>query len=119
MANRTVNIYRRQKAHFELDTAFSLAGFARAALSIETKAPRPVPALKSRRCCRKHFSQRQHEPRIGCRIGSRRLTNCALVDLNDLVEIIGAFDFLEIKRLKLGAMQTLFHKAAERFVDKC
>ena len=114
-----VNVNRRQKAHFKLDASFTFAGLARTALCIKAKSPRPIASLERCRCSRKYFAKRQHEPGVGCRVRARRFADRALVDLNNLVEIIGSFDFFKIQWLQFGAMQSLFHVPTQRFVNQC
>ena len=84
-----------QKMHLDLDDAVALAGLAAAALDVEGEAAGLVAARLGFRQAGEPFADRREGAGIGRRIGARRAADRRLVDVDDLVEVLEAFDAVE------------------------
>ncbi len=82
------HVYVRQELHFNAVLSLTLAGLAAATFDIETKATWLVATNFAFRHTGKQFADGVEKVRIGCRIGARRTANWALVDFDDLVQVL-------------------------------
>ncbi len=108
----------RQEVHLDLDHAIALAGLAAPALDVEGKAPRAVAARARFRYAGEEFADRCEKPRIRGRVGARRASDRALVDVDHLVEEFQAVDFSVRRRLGGGAVQVARDRRIQGVVDE-
>src|SRR5207237_342043 len=87
-----------QKVHLDLDDAVALAGFAAPALDVERKPPRQVAARLGFGQPGKPVADRGEAAGVGRRVGARRAADRRLVDVDDLVEKLVAFERLKRRR---------------------
>jgi hypothetical protein len=81
-----------QEVHFDLDHAVALAGFAAPALDVERETAGAVAARAGFRNAGKQLADRCQQAGVGRRIGARRATDRALVDVDHLVEMVETDD---------------------------
>ena len=98
LAGFTFHIDIRQEVHFNFDHPITLAGLAAPTFDIKRKTPRFIPARLGLGQTSEPIADRSECARIGGRIGSRRATNGALVNINDLVEMLQTFHRLTWRR---------------------
>jgi hypothetical protein len=81
-----------QEVHLDLDQPVALARLAAAALHVEREAPRPVAADLGLGHLREQLADGREEPGVRGRVGARRAPDGALVDVDDLVDVLEARD---------------------------
>src|SRR5690606_20094945 len=109
----------RQEMHLYLDDTVTLAGFAASALDVETEAAGLVTACTGFLGAGKQVANRREQARVGSRVGARRATDRALVDIDDLVEMLDAIDAFIRGRLEHGgAVKVGGGDRVERAVDQ-
>ena len=96
--------------HLDLSGSLSLTMFAAAALDIEAKPSRLVPAYLGLARHRKQRADQIEHARIGRRIAARRTADGRLVDLNDLVDLRGADDIFVLAGFLAGTVQPAFER---------
>ena len=101
------DVHVGQKIHFDAAQAVALAGFAAAAFHVEAEAAGLVAALARFGQHGEEFADRGEDAGVGGGIRARRAADGRLVDLDDFVDVLGAFDFAE----RAGPL----HRAIERF----
>ncbi len=105
--------------HFHLDHTVALAGFAAAALYIEGEASRPVTARAGLRYPGKEFADGREQPGVGRRVGAWGAADGALVDVDDLVEVLQAVEAVVGRHLQGGrAIERRGSDREQRVVDQ-
>ena len=74
--------------HLYFDDAVALTGFAASALDVKAEATRIIAACARLGSPRKQFTDRCEKSCVGGGVTARRATDRALVDADDLVEMI-------------------------------
>ncbi len=82
----------RQELHLDLEDAVALAVLAATALDVEAEAARRVAADARLRDAREQLADRREQPDVGRRVGARGPPDRALVDLDDLVDVLGPLE---------------------------
>ena len=78
--------------HLDLDQPVALAGLAAPALHIEGEASRPVAAHLGLGQLGEELADRREEAGVGRGIGAGRAADRALIDVDDLVDVLEALD---------------------------
>ena len=107
-----------QEVHLDLHHAVALAGLAAAAGHVEAEAPGPVAALARGVGLGHQLADRREQAGVGGRVAARRAADRRLVDVDDLVEVLDAFDRLVRGRLLVRAVERARHGGVERVVDQ-
>ena len=81
-----------QELHLDLEDAVALAVLAAAALDVEAEAARGVAAQTRLRDAGEQLADRREQADVGRRVRARRPADRALVDLDDLVDVLGALE---------------------------
>src|SRR5687767_7776333 len=81
-----------KEVHLDLDQSVALTGLAASALHVEREASGSVSTNLRFRELGEELANRREEPSVGCRIRARRTPNGALVDIDDLVDMLEAAD---------------------------
>jgi hypothetical protein len=92
LADFALDVDVRQEVHLDLHDPGPLARLAAPALDVEAEAPRqvaPQPRLGHRG---EQLAQRRPEARVGGGVRARRSPDRALVDLDDLVDLVDPRD---------------------------
>ena len=88
--------------HFDLDEPVTLAGFAPPPLHVETETPGLVATRSSLGGLCEKLSDRREETRIGRWVRARRPADGALIDIDDLVEMLETLDRIVLRGRKSG-----------------
>src|SRR3954454_24015390 len=99
VTDRASNPNVGQKIHLEAIRAVAFAGFATAALHIEAEAAWLVSAALRLGKLRVQAADVVEEFNVRARIRPRRSANRRLVDDDELVELVDAFDAIVLARL--------------------
>src|SRR5690606_11949429 len=91
----------------DLDGTVALARLAAAALDVEGEAARLVAALARLGGAGEQVADVGEDAGVGGGVGARRAADRALVDLDDLVDVLGAPDARVGAGLGLGAVELL------------
>src|SRR6185369_2063239 len=83
-----------QELHLDLEDAVALAVLAAAALDVEAEAAGRVAANARLRHAGEQLADGREQPDIRGRVGARRSPDRALVDLDDLVDVLGALELV-------------------------
>jgi len=75
--------------HLDLDQSVALARLAPSALHVEREATRSVAPDLGLRQLGEQLADRREQPDVRGRVGARRPADRALVDLDDLVDVLG------------------------------
>src|SRR6185295_1360844 len=92
MADLARHVHIRQKVHLDLDRAVAGAVLAAAALDVEREPPRLVSAYLGLRRLGEKPAYVIEDPGVGGRVGPRCTPDRRLIDMNDLVDLIGSGD---------------------------
>ena len=103
-----------QKVHLDLDDAVALAGLAAAALDVEREAAGLVAARLGFRQAGEPFADRRERAGIGRRVRARRAADRRLVDVDDLVEMLDAFDAV----VRGGGLAGIVEPPRQRLVER-
>ncbi|MNJ57607.1 hypothetical protein D3C77_532020 [compost metagenome] len=96
----------RQKVHFDLDQAVTLAGLAAPALDVEGETPRAIAARTGFRHAGEQFTNGCEQPGVGRRVRARCTADRALVDVDHLVQVLQAVAAVVRRRLqRTGAIE--------------
>ena len=104
--------------HLDLDQAVPLARLAPAALDVEGEAPGLVAAHPGIRRAREQRPDQGENTRVGRRVGARRPPDRRLVDVDDLVEMLGSLDPIVVAGALVGAVEHLRQRAVQDVVDE-
>src|SRR3954468_1610976 len=107
-----------QEVHLDLDQAVALARLAASTFDVERESPRAVSADLGFRQLGEELANRSEKSRVGRRIRSRRAADRALVDVDDLVEVLEAGDARVRARNHSGAIEMTRHRAMENVFDE-
>ena len=105
MADITGHVHIRQELHLDPQLALSLAGFTAPAVDVERKASRLVAAHLAFGQLGIQLADLVEQARIGARVGAWRAPDRRLVDVDDLVQVLDAFDPLMVAGHRPGAHQ--------------
>ncbi len=94
LAGFTLHIDIRQKMHLYLDQPIALAGLTAPPLDVEAEPTRRIAARLGFRQAGEPIPDRRKRPRIGRGVGPRGAANRALVDVDDLVQMLEPLDRL-------------------------
>ena len=109
-----------QKVHFHLDQAIPLTRFAASALHVEGETTRAVPPRAGFRYAGKQLAYWCEQAGVCGRVGTRRTTNRALVDVDYLVQVLKTFDAVVSRGLQRGrTIEGSGAERVERVVDQC
>src|SRR5690625_2206347 len=92
LAHLARNVHVRQEVHFHLHGSVAAARFAAAALYVEREAARLVAALAGFGSAGKQVADVRENAGVGGGVAAGRPPDGALVDLDDLVHVLGAED---------------------------
>ena len=113
VTNLTGYVHIGQEIHFNADNAIAVAGLAAAAFNIKAKAAGLIAAhLRFGRLAEK-LADKIKDPRIGCRIGTRCPANWRLVNVDDLIDVLCATQFLEFSR----PVRRMVHRFGQSFIE--
>ena len=118
LAHIAGNVNVRQKVHFDFEQAVTRAGLTAAALDIEGKTACVVAARLCVRRFGKQVADIVEHTRIGRRIGTRRASDRRLVNVDDLVEILNADEFVMRTGSSLRAVQLRCQLFVQDFIDE-
>ena len=86
------HVHIGQEVHFHFQHAIALASLAAAAFDVEREAAHAVTPFARQRHARIQFAYRRENACVSGRVGARSAANRALVDIDDFVELLHAFD---------------------------
>ena len=92
MAHLTGHVHIRQEMHFDFHQAVAVTGLAPAALYIEGEAARAVAPHFGIGCGSKQIPDVIEQPRIGSGVGPGGSADGALVNVDDLVQVLQPFN---------------------------
>ena len=118
LAHIAGNVNVRQKVHFDFEQAVTRAGLTAAALDIEGKTACAVAARLCVRRFGKQVADIVEHARISRRIGTRRTSDRRLVNVDDLVEILDADEFVMRSCTGLRAVQLRCQLFVQDFIDE-
>ena len=107
----------RQEVHLDLDDAFTPAGFAAAALDIERESSGHVAPRLGLGQRGEEFPDRGEQSGVGGGIRAWRAADRALIDLDHLVEVFGAFERVVGARFGFCPVKFLGQARIERVGD--
>ena len=122
LAHIAGHVHVGQEVHLHLDDAVAFAGFtapaAAAAADVEAEAPGAVAALTRRRHVGEQLADGREQARVGGRVAARRAADGALVDVDDLVEMVQALDAVVRRRLGVAVVELARHGRIQGVVDQ-
>ena len=108
----------REEVHLDLHKSVAAAGLAAAALGIEREPARAV-AARARVCRRgEQVADVVEDTGVGRGIGARHAADGALVDADDLVEVLQALNAVEFPRPRAGTVEATGELFIEDLVDE-
>ena len=113
---RHINIW--QEVHLDFEQAVTRAGFASTALDIERETARAVAARLGIRRLGEQIADVVEHTRIGRRVGARRASDGRLVNVDDLIEVFDADEFVVRACTGLCAVQLRCQLFVQDFVDE-
>ena len=111
-----VNI--RQEVHFDLYYAVAAAIFAPAARNVERKSARRISPCLRVGSRGKQFPYRGENARVRRGIAARSATDRRLIDIDDFIKVIDAYDFVVLPFRKVAFVQFVINRGINNFVDK-
>ena len=109
-----------QKVHFYLDQAVTLTRLATSTLHVEGETSRTIASGAGFRYAGEQLANRRKQPSIGRRVRARGAADRALIDVDDLVQMLKPFDAVVSRRLQRArAVQGCRAERVERVVDQC
>ena len=109
----------RQELHLDLDDPVALAGLAAAALDVEAEAPGLVAADPGLGRAGEQLPDGPEQADVGGRVGARRPADGALVDLDDLVDVLDALDgIVSAHRLPASPYRSRARRPVEHLVHE-
>ena len=118
LAHVTGNVHIRQEVHLDFEQAVTRTRLAAAALDIERETARAVAARLGIRRLGKQFADVVEHPRVGCRVGARCAPDGRLVNVDDLIQILDADEFVVRTGTSLRAVQLRCQLFVQDFVDE-
>ena len=112
------NVHIRQEVHLDLQHTVAAAGLAAAALGVEGEPARSVAPGLGVRGRGEQVADQVEQVGIGGRIGSGRPADGALVDGNDLVQLLHALDGVVLAGAHLHAVQLGTQRLEQHLVDQ-
>ena len=106
-----------QKVHFNASHAVTLAGFAASALDVKGKSARPIPLCLGVLGLREQIADIGKQPRIGRGVGARRSADGALVDANDLVQMLVTLQAIVHAGVRDGVIESVRQYGMNDAVD--
>src|SRR5208337_1508949 len=103
-----------QKVHLDANDAVAFARLAAPALDVERKSPRAVTAHARLWQLRKQLADMGEKAGVGRGVRARRASDRALIDVNDLVEMLDALDRLVCARTLAAVIKFLRERAIHR-----
>ena len=119
LAGVALDIDVRQEVHLHPDKPVALARLAAPALDVEAEAARSVAPGAGLGDRGEEVPHHAEEPGIGGRIGAGGAADGALVDVDDLVEVLQALDGPMGGRAETGAVQVAGDDREQGVVDEC
>ncbi len=99
------HIYIGQELHLDAQLALSLAGLTAPAVHVERETSRFVTAHLAFGQFGKQFADLVEHAGVGTGVRTRRAANGRLVDVDDLVQMLDAFDAFMLTGLRASAHQ--------------
>ena len=104
--------------HLYLDHAVTFAGFAAPTLHVKRETTGPITTLLGGRGLGEDFPNGGKHPGVSGRVGARRATNRALVDIDDFVEMLQTFNRVMLSRLGMRPVNFAGRRGIERLVHQ-
>ena len=105
--------------HFNLDDAVALTGLTATAAHVKAETSWRIPARTRFRYAGKEFTYRREDAGIGRRVGARGASNRALVDIDNLVEMLQTLNVAVRRGLgKRGPVQRGLRNREQRVVNQ-
>ena len=104
--------------HLDFQQPVPTAGLAAAALDVEGEAVLLVAPGLGLRAQGKHLADQVEQPRIGGRVAPGRAADGALVNANDLVQLLHALHGVKLPGAGLGPVEHLGQVLVENLVDQ-
>ena len=104
--------------HLDLQDAVSAAGFAPAALDIETETPLLVAFRLGIGRSGEQIPDQVKYPGIRGRVRTGRTSDRRLVDVDDLIQLLDSYDILVLARNGPGPVQFFCQTLVQDFVDQ-
>ena len=118
LADVALDIDVRQEVHLDLDDAVALARLAAPALDVEREAARQIAARLGLGQPGEPVADRREAAGIGRRVRARRAADRRLVDVDDLVEKLDAFEPAERRRLLARVVEPLGERLVQGLDDQ-
>ena len=119
LADLAGHVHVGQEVHLDLDLPVALAGLAAAALDVEAEAAGLVAAQLALGRLREELADVVEHAGVGGRVAARRAADGRLVDVDDLVEVLGAVDAVVLAGAQLGApVEARRHALVQDLVDQ-
>ena len=118
LADLTGHVDIRQEVHLNLQQAVAGAGLTAAAADIEREAPRAIAAQLRVLCGGKERADIVKQAGIRRRVGARRAADGALVDVDDLIQILHAVDPVAFPGTHLGVVKLADECFIQHLVDE-
>ena len=118
LAHVTGNVHIRQEVHLDLEQAVTRTRLAAAALDIERETARAVAARLGIRRLGEQVADVVEHTCIGRRIGARRASDGRLVNVDDLIQILDADEFVVRACTGLRAVQLRCQLLIQDLIDK-
>ena len=112
------HIHIWQKVHLDLHHAIALAGFTTATSNVEAEASCAVASLTGGIHLSHQLADWRKEPGVGRRVAARRTANRRLVDIDDLVKVLDAFNGLMWRRFLMCAVERARYRGIQCVVDQ-
>ncbi len=107
-----------EKMHFHFDHAVALTGFAASALDVEAESSRFISPRPRFRDGGEDLPNRREQPRVRGRVGAGRTADRTLVDLDHPVDVVEAFDAVEVRGSGRGMVELRRHRPKQGVVDQ-
>ena len=107
-----------EKVHLDLHEAVALARLAAPALHVEREASRPVAADLRVRQLGEQLANGREQPRVRGRIRARRAADRALVDVDDLVDVLEPRDAIVLAGNHARAIEVARERVVQNVLDE-
>src|SRR5215212_8420833 len=119
LADVARNVHVRKEVHLDLYETISLARFAAPAFHVEREPARPVSANLRLRHLGEELTNRRKQPCVGRGIRSRSSANRALIDVDNLVDLLESGDSIVCARHDTRAIEMAGERIVEDVLDEC